>query len=115
MAQFRIEKDSMGELQVPADALYGAQTQRAVNNFAVSGMPLPVAFIRALGLVKAVCAEVNRDAGELDATLAAAIICAADEVAGGSHGMVVWSIAPRRWARSVRNSGGSSNSASGPY
>ena len=85
MAQFRIEKDSMGELQVPADALYGAQTQRAVNNFAVSGMPLPVAFIRALGLVKAVCAEVNRDAGELDATRAAAIIRAADEVAGGAH------------------------------
>ena len=85
MAQFRIEKDSMGELQVPAEALYGAQTQRAVNNFTVSGLAMPAAFIRALGLVKAACAEVNRDAGELEAPLAAAIIQAADAVAGGAH------------------------------
>ncbi|MBI3186997.1 MAG: class II fumarate hydratase [Gammaproteobacteria bacterium] len=85
MAQYRIEKDSMGELQVPADALYGAQTQRAVNNFSVSGLPLPAAFIRALGLVKAACAEVNRDAGELDSPLAKAIIAAAEELAAGKY------------------------------
>lgn len=85
MAQFRIEKDSMGELQVPADALYGAQTQRAVDNFPVSGLTMPPAFIRALGLVKAACAEVNRDAGELDARLAAAILGAAEELIAGKH------------------------------
>ena len=51
-SKYRIEHDSMGELQVPADALWGAQTQRAVENFPVSGRPLPRGFIRALGLVK---------------------------------------------------------------
>ena len=85
MTDFRIEKDSMGELQVPADALYGAQTQRAVDNFPVSGLPVPRALIRALGLVKAACAEVNRDLGDMDAALAEAIIAAADEVAAGAY------------------------------
>ena len=56
---FRLEHDSMGELRVPADALWGAQTQRAVQNFPVSGMPMPREFIRALGLIKAAAAEVN--------------------------------------------------------
>lgn len=51
--KFRTERDSMGELQVPAKALYGAQTQRAVDNFPISGIPMPRAFLRALGLVKA--------------------------------------------------------------
>ena len=50
--KFRIEKDSLGKLRVPADACYGAQTQRAVENFAISGRPMPAAFIRALGLIK---------------------------------------------------------------
>ena len=85
MAQFRIEKDSMGELQVPTAALYGAQTQRAVDNFQVSGLVMPAAFIRALGLVKAACAEVNRDASELDQAVASAIIKAADSIAAGEH------------------------------
>lgn len=85
MTDFRIEKDSMGELQVPADALYGAQTQRAVENFPVSGLPVPRALIKALGLVKAACAEVNRDLGDMDATLAEAIISASDEVAAGAY------------------------------
>jgi fumarate hydratase class II len=85
MADYRIEKDSMGELQVPASALYGAQTQRAVNNFPVSGLPMPRAFICALGLIKAACAEVNRDLGELDAGLCSAIVAAADEVAAGAY------------------------------
>lgn len=85
MAQFRIEKDSMGDVQVPADALYGAQTRRAVDNFPVSGLKMPMAFIRGLGLVKAACAEVNRDVGDLDTKLAAAIIQAAEDVAAGNH------------------------------
>ena len=55
----RIEKDSMGELQVPADALYRAQTQRAVDNFPISGIPMPRQIIRALGLVKIACARSN--------------------------------------------------------
>ena len=57
MADYRIEKDSMGEMQVPADALYAAQTQRAVENFPVSGLTLPRAVIRALGLIKAAAAK----------------------------------------------------------
>lgn len=57
--KFRTERDSMGELQVPIDALYGAQTQRAVENFPISGIPMPRSFIRALGLVKGACAAAN--------------------------------------------------------
>ena len=56
---YRIERDSMGEMRVPADALYGPQTQRAVENFPISGLRLPRAFIRALGLIKACAANVN--------------------------------------------------------
>jgi len=82
---FRIERDSMGEVQVPADALYGAQTQRAVDNFPISGQPLPRGVIRALGLIKAACAEVNRDLGLLDARIAEVIIAAALDVADGRH------------------------------
>jgi fumarate hydratase class II len=82
---YRTEKDSMGELQVPADALYGAQTQRAVNNFPISGLPMPRSFIRALGLIKAACAAVNRDLGLLDPELAAAIEDAAMEVSEGRY------------------------------
>ncbi|MDB5988353.1 MAG: class fumarate hydratase [Nevskia sp.] len=82
---FRIEHDSMGELQVPADALWGAQTQRAVNNFPVSGLRMPRGFIRALGLIKAVAAEVNAELELLDPALAQAISVAAQEVADGRH------------------------------
>ena len=84
-AGFRMEHDSMGELKVPADALWGAQTQRAVDNFPVSGRPLPRGFIRALGLVKAAAAEVNAGLGLLPKTRAAAIRKAALEVAAGAH------------------------------
>ena len=70
---FRIEHDSMGELRVPADALWGAQTQRAVQNFPVSGRPMPRGFIRALGLVKAAAAEVNAGFGLLPKAKSAAI------------------------------------------
>lgn len=83
--QFRTERDSMGELQVPADALYGAQTQRAVNNFPISGIPMPRGFIRALGLVKIACAQANEKLGLLDKNIANAISQAASEVADGKH------------------------------
>ncbi|MCC7143203.1 MAG: class II fumarate hydratase [Candidatus Eisenbacteria bacterium] len=79
----RIERDSMGEMRVPVDALYGATTQRAVENFPISGRPLPRAFLRALGLIKKAAASVNQDLGAIDATLAQAIRQAADEVADG--------------------------------
>ncbi len=82
---FRIEHDSMGELQVPAEALWGAQTQRAVQNFPVSGQRMPRAFIRALGLIKASAAEVNAGLGLLPKGVARAIRAAALEVAGGEH------------------------------
>jgi fumarate hydratase class II len=82
---YRIEHDSMGELQVPADALWGAQTQRAVQNFPVSGRPMPRGFIRALGLVKAAAAEVNAGLGLLPKAKSAAIRKAALEVAAGEH------------------------------
>ena len=65
---FRIERDSMGEVRVPAVAYYGAQTQRAVENFPISGWPLPPALIRALGLVKYAAGVANRDLGKLTAT-----------------------------------------------
>jgi fumarate hydratase, class II len=83
MSEFRIEKDSMGEVQVPARAYYGAQTQRAVDNFPISGQPLPPALIRALGLVKIAAAIANRDLGKLKRELAEPIISAAHEVADG--------------------------------
>ena len=81
----RIETDSLGKVEVPADALYGAQTQRAAENFPVSGLRLPRRVIRALALIKKAAAEVNRDSGKLDAKLADAIIQAAHEVAAGQH------------------------------
>ena len=83
--QYRTERDTMGEVAVPADALYRAQTQRAVDNFPISGRGLERSQIRALGLVKAACARVNGQLGVLDPTLAEAIASAADEVAAGVH------------------------------
>ena len=65
MTDFRTERDSMGDVQVPSDAYYGAQTQRAVENFPISGWPLPLALIRAMGLVKFACGVANRDLGKL--------------------------------------------------
>jgi len=85
MSQFRIEHDSMGELKVPAKALYGAQTQRAVDNFPISGMHMPRAFIRALGLIKAAAADANFLLGHLKKNQAHAIRKAALAVAGGEH------------------------------
>ncbi|WP_415973425.1 class II fumarate hydratase [Rhodococcus sp. 077-4] len=83
--QFRIEHDTMGEVRVPIDALWRAQTQRAVENFPISGRPLERTQIRAMGLLKAACAQVNKDLGLLDGALADAIIAAATEIADGKH------------------------------
>src|SRR6187200_201574 len=83
--KYRIEKDSMGEMRVPEHALYGPQTQRAVENFPISGLRLPRAFIRALGLIKACAAEVNARLGYIKPDLAAAIEKAALDVADGKY------------------------------
>src|SRR5581483_4121121 len=82
---FRIERDSMGELQVPADALWGAQTQRAVQNFPISGLTMPRAFIAALGLLKQAAARANTRLELLDPAVSRAIDAAAAEVAAGQH------------------------------
>jgi fumarate hydratase, class II len=82
---FRTERDSMGELQVPAEALWGAQTQRAVQNFPISGYRLPRAFIRALGLIKQAAARANTRLNLLDAEVSRAIESAAAEVSAGQH------------------------------
>ncbi|MBK4152814.1 aspartate ammonia-lyase [Corynebacterium macginleyi] len=85
MTEYRTEHDTMGEVKVPANALWRAQTQRAVDNFPISGRGLEAAQIRALGLLKAACAQVNRDSGSLEAEKADAIIAAAKEIAEGKH------------------------------
>ncbi len=83
MVDYRVERDSLGEVRVPADRLYGAQTQRALQNFPISGLRLPRPFIRALGLIKGAAADANRELGLLDPQLAQAIRQAAEEVANG--------------------------------
>ncbi|SDJ62495.1 class II fumarate hydratase [Billgrantia gudaonensis] len=85
MSEQRIERDSMGELAVPRDALYGAQTQRAINNFPVSGQPLPASFIHAIARIKLAAAQVNAELGLLDAERAEAIIEAAQAIVDGQH------------------------------
>jgi fumarate hydratase, class II len=84
-SEFRVERDSMGELRVPAHALWGAQTQRAVQNFPISGLHMPRGFLRALGLVKWAAAGANLELGALDKVRAFAIQKAALEVADGRH------------------------------
>src|SRR3989475_4765985 len=79
----RIERDSMGEVAVSADALYGAQTQRAVENFPISNLRFPREFIRAIGLVKLAAARTNMDLGLLDKRIGNAIVDAARETADG--------------------------------
>jgi fumarate hydratase class II len=85
MSTTRIERDSMGEMEVPVDALYGASTQRAVLNFPISGQRFPRRFIRAMGLIKRAAAEVNAELGLLDPEVAEAIAAAATDVADGAH------------------------------
>src|SRR6202795_1020261 len=84
-ATTRVEHDSMGALEVPASALWGAQTQRAIQNFPSTGLRLPRAFIRALGLIKHAAAGANAQFGDLPQDLAAAIQTAALEVAAGRY------------------------------
>src|SRR5688572_24514618 len=81
--QFRTEKDSMGEMQVPADAYYGAQTARAVENFPISGLRFSRRFIAAMGLIKCAAAEVNRELGLIDGQKVSLIQQAAQEVVDG--------------------------------
>src|SRR5215472_18127293 len=84
-SSFRTERDSMGELKVPAEALWGAQTQRAVENFPISGLAMPREFIAALGLVKQAAARANRGLKLLDSRVAKAVEAAAAEVGAGTH------------------------------
>src|SRR4029453_17345887 len=79
----RIERDSMGEVRVPLDALYGAQTQRAVENFPISNLRFPREFIRALGLIKQSAARANMDLRLLDPKVGKAIVSASQEVVDG--------------------------------
>jgi fumarate hydratase class II len=83
--EYRTEADSLGEMQVPADAYWGAQTQRAVENFPISGITFSRRFVRALGVVKKSAARANRDLGLLEDEQADAIVAAADEVIAGDH------------------------------
>lgn len=83
MSKYRIEKDSMGELKVPEDAAWGAQTQRAVENFPISGQTMPAAFIQALGRVKQACANANHELGALDAHRRRAISSVCDDIIAG--------------------------------
>src|SRR5581483_872345 len=94
MPDYRIERDTFGEIRVPADRLWGAQTQRSLENFRISSERMPLELIRALAKVKRACAVVNREQGALDASKADAIVAAADEVLAGKHDaefpLVVW-------------------------
>ncbi len=83
--KYRIEQDSMGELQVPTNALYGAQTQRAINNFPISGLVLPSTFISTVALIKKNAAKVNIELGILDKPIGTAIIQAAQQIMDGGH------------------------------
>jgi fumarate hydratase class II len=85
MTKFRTERDTMGEMQVPADALHGASTARAVENFPVANEPVPPSVIHAFGHLKAACAQANLELGKLDEKRADAIIAASKEVATGKH------------------------------
>jgi fumarate hydratase class II len=82
---FRMETDSLGEVQVPQNALYGAQTQRAVNNFAISGLTMPRAFIQALARIKAAAARANGELGLLDTEVTDAIVAACGEILAGKY------------------------------
>ncbi len=85
MSDYRTEKDSLGEVRVPTVALWGAQTQRAVDNFPVSGQPMPPAFIQAVAQVKKACAEANASLGLLDNPLRDAIVAACDALIAGEY------------------------------
>src|SRR6266536_1162219 len=94
MADYRVEHDTFGDIRVPADKLWGAQTQRSLENFRISGERMPLELIRALARVKRACALVNVELGVLDAKTGGAIVAAADEVLAGKHDgefpLVIW-------------------------
>src|SRR6266571_2341991 len=94
MGSHRVEKDTFGPIEVPADRLWGAQTQRSLQNFKIGGDRMPPLLLRALAQVKRACARVNLDLGVLDEKKGNAIIAAADEVIAGHHDeefpLVVW-------------------------
>ncbi|HAM52507.1 MAG TPA: aspartate ammonia-lyase [Nitrospiraceae bacterium] len=83
MAKYRLEKDSLGEVKVPAAVYWGAQTQRAIENFPVSGIRFPRVFIRSLGFIKLACARVNKEGGRLDNKIADVIVEASREIIEG--------------------------------
>src|SRR3954467_9167787 len=85
MVEYRVERDTMGEIRVPLDALYRAQTQRAVENFPISGTRLGRGHIRETAQIQAAAAAVNAELGVIDAKVADAIVAAAAEVAEGDH------------------------------
>ena len=85
MKKSRIEQDSMGELEVPETALYQAQTQRAINNFPVSGLTMPASFIQALAYIKYAAAQTNAELGYLDGERAIAIEKACEQLIDGKH------------------------------
>ncbi len=93
-AETRVERDSMGEMQVPADAYYGASTQRAVLNFPISDLRFPRQFIRALGQIKQAAARTNAALGTIDPQIAEAIVQAAQEVIDGRFDSHFAPIAP---------------------
>ena len=101
MDQFRIEKDSMGEVKVPNEKYWGAQTERSYENFKIGIEKMPVQIVRAFALLKGACAEANRAFGKLDDRRADAIIQATDEAfegkLDGNFPLVVWQTG---WARS---------------
>src|SRR5215212_11558028 len=85
LAKTRVEKDSMGEMEVPVEAYYGAQTERARRNFQISPLRFPRSFIRALGLIKKAAAQVNMDLGLLSPEIGERLVVAAQAVADGLH------------------------------
>src|SRR5713226_3993281 len=88
--EYRVESDTMGEVKVPNSAYYGAQTQRAVENFPISGIRLPKEFIRAMALVKLAAARANMQLGLLDPKKGEAIVSAAKEVMGDHSMTSLW-------------------------
>ena len=85
MSNDRVERDSLGEIVVPGDALYGAQTQRAIENFRLSGLTLPWAFIRSIAMIKSDSARVNAELGTLESGIADAVEKAAEQIVAGEH------------------------------
>ena len=85
MTKFRTERDTMGEMQVPVDALYGASTARAIENFPIAHRPVPKEVVHAFGYLKMACAQANLQLGKLDSRIAEAVVVAAGAVANGEH------------------------------